>query len=241
MKRRHNNAHDEPHTDESWLIPYADILTLLLALFVILFAISHIDQKKYERVMYGFIAELTGGTGVLREDPPFVIDPPDIPNPGLDQKRKDMEEMKNAMDIYISENGLSSQLETWLSGDRDMLRITIRDYALFDSGSATIKPESQQLARYIADMLSRYPAYNVEIAGHTDNVPIHTAEFESNWDLSARRSLNFLKYILLGTDNVNQKRFRTIGYGEFQPIATNDTVEGRSKNRRVEINIEENR
>ncbi|WP_242832339.1 OmpA/MotB family protein [Desulfosporosinus orientis] len=85
-------------------------------------------------------------------------------------------------------------------------------------------------------MLSMYPDYKVEVAGHTDNILINNNEFDSNWDLSAKRSLNFLKY-LLKSNKLDESRFRSIGYGEFQPIATNDTPEGRAKNRRVEVNI----
>lgn len=117
-----------------------------------------------------------------------------------------------------------------------MLKITIQDYALFDSGMAEVKPEAQKLAAVISDMVSMYPDYKVEVAGHTDNIPIKNYEFESNWDLSSRRSLNFMKY-LLKSNNINQARFRSIGYGEYQPIDTNQTSEGRAKNRRVEVNI----
>jgi chemotaxis protein MotB len=85
-------------------------------------------------------------------------------------------------------------------------------------------------------MLSGYKEYNVEVAGFTDNRPINTREFQSNWDLSAKRSLNFMKFLILN-DQIDPSRYRSIGYGEYQPIDTNDTVDGRAKNRRVEVNI----
>jgi chemotaxis protein MotB len=235
LKKRHNQAHSESHTDESWLIPYADILTLLLALFIILFASGQIDQKKYEQIMQGFVSEFTGGMSILEQDSAPIEQ---IQDPQMKEKQ-DMSEMKEKMDEYIDENGLSMQLETNMT-EEDMLKIIIRDYALFDSGSASVKPEAQKLALDIADMLSQYPGYNVEVAGHTDNVPMNSPEFDSNWDLSAKRALNFMKYII-AVDNVNQARFRTIGYGEYLPIATNNTEEGRSKNRRVEVNINSKR
>ncbi|MDF2716128.1 MAG: motB, partial [Paenibacillus sp.] len=132
------------------------------------------------------------------------------------------------------DNKLSAQLETKLTND--MLMITIRDNALFASGSATVKPEAQKLAVTISDMLTQYQQYQIEVAGHTDNVPIRNAEFETNWDLSAKRALNFMK-ILLQNDNITADRFRAIGYGEYRPIDSNDSADGRSKNRRVEVSI----
>jgi len=145
-----------------------------------------------------------------------------------------MEEIKKRLDVFIMENGLTLQLQTIVTND--MLKITIQDYALFDSGMAVVKPEAQKLATVISDMLKMYPDYKVEVAGYTDNIPINNFEFESNWDLSSRRSLNFMKY-LLNSNSIDQARFRSIGYGEYQPIDTNETSEGRAKNRRVDVNI----
>jgi chemotaxis protein MotB len=237
VKKQHK-AHEEPHTSEAWLIPYADILTLLLALFIILFASSQVDQQKYEQVMQGFISEFTGGSSIL-DSSSSVLDPgSDLihmePGGQLVQEQSDMASMKKMLDEYIDENGLSAQLETNVNGE--MLRIIIRDYALFDSGSAAVKADAQKLAVDIAGMLSSYPNYTVEVAGYTDDRPIHSAEFDSNWDLSSVRALHFMKYILLD-DQVNEARFRTVGYGEFRPIDTNETEEGRAKNRRVEVTI----
>jgi len=152
----------------------------------------------------------------------------------INKEKQDMEAIKKKLDVFINENGLTLQLQTNVTND--MLKITIQDYALFDSGMAVVKPEAQKLAAVISDMLSMYPDYKVEVAGHTDNIPIKNDEFDSNWDLSSRRSLNFMKY-LLKSNNINQARFRSIGYGEYQPIDTNKTPEGRVKNRRVDVNI----
>ena len=247
--KKHKKEHHEEHLDESWLIPYADLLTLLLALFIILFASSQVDQKKYEQIMQGLNSAFTGGASVFESSSSVSIEKPVASNgenrslalehnqdltEQLKRETQDMEDIKKKIDQYIAENGLTAQLETKLNPE--MLMITIRDYALFDSGSAVVKPESQKLAFVISEMLSKYPNYNVEVAGHTDNIPINNLEFETNWDLSARRSLNFMKY-LMKSNNIDQARFRTIGYGEYRPIATNHTEEGRAKNRRVEVNI----
>lgn len=249
MSRR-RKPHFEDEMDETWLIPYADMLTLLLALFVILFASSQVDSKKYEQIMRSLNTAFNGGVSFFEQSSivPVVVDPAtetkkkneDATSEQSDREnaaRKEMaelQELQEKLDQYIRDNQLSTQLETKLTSD--MLKITIRDNALFASGSATVKPEARKLAVAIADMLTQYPQYEIEVAGHTDNVPIRNAEFETNWDLSAKRALNFMK-ILLDSEKLGADRFRAIGYGEYRPIDSNDTAEGRAKNRRVEVSI----
>jgi chemotaxis protein MotB len=251
VNKKHKQHHDD-HMDETWLIPYADLLTLLLALFIILFASSEMDSKKYDSIMRSLNSAFTGGTSFFEQ--PEVV--PIIGEPASKKKDEDakseqadlksaeqtliqketaeLQELKQKIDQYIQDNKLSTQLETKLTND--LLMITIRDNALYASGSAIVKPDAQKLAVTIADMLTQYPQYQIEVAGHTDNVPIRNAEFETNWDLSAKRALNFMK-ILLQNDKITADRFRAIGYGEYRPIETNDTADGRSKNRRVEVTI----
>ncbi|AEI39480.1 flagellar motor protein MotB [Paenibacillus mucilaginosus] len=267
MSKHHKKHHHEEHVDESWLIPYADLLTLLLALFIILFASSQTDSKKYNAIMQSLNAAFTSGTGFFEMS---NVVPMTDPNPGakkndgadgqqqnpetpqtpaeqkteeekqkalevaFQEEKRQLEELKQKLDDYIQNNNLSTQLETKLTND--MLMITIRDNALFASGSATVKPEAQALAVSMSNMLAQYPGYNIEVAGHTDNVPISRRDFESNWDLSGVRAMNFMK-ILLRNTALSPEKFRTIGYGEFQPVDTNDTPEGRAKNRRVEVSI----
>lgn len=239
--------------DESWLIPYADLLTLLLALFIILFASSQTDSKKYNSIMRSLNQAFSGGVGAFESSNLIPIstepnmeakkyDQPTSAQPQetyseqqqLQKEQKDLEQLKEKLDEYINANSLSAQLDTKLT--EDLLMITIRDNALFASGSANVKPEAKLLAVAISDMLAQYPNYRIEVAGHTDNVPIGTAAFETNWDLSSKRALNFMK-ILLENAQVGPERFRSIGYGEYHPIDTNDTTEGKAKNRRVEVSI----
>jgi len=253
MRKRQRQQQHEEHMNETWLIPYADLLTLLLALFVILFASSQLDSKKYEMIMQALNSAFNNGISFFQQ--PSVVKVSDNPpepfakknnktgsqndenNERLGQLQKeteDLEQLKQKLDRYIEENGLTTQLETKLTSE--MLMISIREHALFASGSATVRPEAKKLAVAISDMLAQYPEYEVEVVGHTDNVPIHNEQFESNWDLSTERALNFMK-ILLQNKNVAPERFRAIGYGEYRPIDTNDTPEGRARNRRVEVNI----
>jgi chemotaxis protein MotB len=258
-----HKPHDEEHIDETWLIPYADLLTLLLALFIVLFASSQVDQQKLEKMSDALSGAFNGGFSFFQnsdvvpmdeesmnrdenteretetEKDPLNIEKSEsfLSNEELERFRQEtanLEELKKQLDQYINENGLDTQLETKLN--QHQLMITISDNALFTSGSAEIKLESQNLARAVGEMLKDYPQYEIEIAGHTDNRSINTPEFPSNWDLSAKRALNFMK-ILLEEEGTSPERFSTIGYGEYRPIATNETVEGRSKNRRVEVSV----
>ncbi|MCM3635289.1 flagellar motor protein MotB [Paenibacillus camelliae] len=259
-KKRRHEEHEE-HVDESWLVPYADILTLLLALFIVLYSMSQVDAKKFQDLSQAFSVAFSNGQGVL--DMPSIIErgpDADAENGGnensdlegmtdeeplseqeieqlLEQSEHDLNTLKQEIDEYIADNGLTSSLETSLN--MSQLLITIRDNALFDSAEASVKEDGRELAVSIAKMLENYPDFNVVIAGHTDNAPIRNATYRSNWDLSVMRAVRFLDIILLNT-NLDPKRFSPVGYGEYHPVETNDTSEGRAKNRRVEISIVHN-
>jgi chemotaxis protein MotB len=248
-KKRHE--HHEEHADESWLLPYSDLMTLLLALFIVLYASSSVNISKLEELSQAFKSALSSGIGVLdggsiTEDDQLKRRTDDIQN-RLDNGRKNktravlqqeeqenLEKLKENLDQYIEKNGLSTQLETQLN--QSQLLITIRDNALFASGSATIKPESQKLAAAIGTMLEQYPDYEVQVKGHTDNQPINTFEFPSNYELSSKRAINFMK-ILLENEAFDPKQFSATGYAEFHPLESNATEAGRAVNRRVEVSI----
>ncbi|BAK15044.1 flagellar motor protein [Solibacillus silvestris StLB046] len=236
-KRKRHKKHEE-HIDESWLVPYADILTLLLALFIVLFASSSVDEKKLEQMSAVFTNIFTGGTGVM--DNPAIIQTPDNSTPtGISKYIEDQErlqETQNRVDEFIAINELEDQFETKMTDEG--LLITIRDSILFDMGRADVKAEYDTIADELAQLLMFDPPRNVVITGHTDNVPIKTPEFDSNWDLSVMRAVNFMKEIVSGNEQLDSKYFSVKGFGEFQPIATNDTQEGRAKNRRVEVLVQ---
>ena len=108
---------------------------------------------------------------------------------------------------------------------------------MFDTGESEVNPEYINLAEDISDLLVFDPPRNVVITGHTDNIPISGSKYSSNWELSVMRSVNFLK-ILVDKNTIDPLYFSAKGYGEFKPVASNDTVEGRAKNRRVEVLIQ---
>jgi chemotaxis protein MotB len=239
-KHKRHKKHEE-HVDESWLVPYADILTLLLALFIVLFASSSVDQSKLEQMSAVFNEIFISGTGVM--DNPSAIISPDGSNSNIqtgaskyleDQER--LKESQNRVDEFIAVNELEKQFETKLTDDG--LLITIRDSVLFDTGKADVKAEYSTIADELSKLLVFDPPRNIVITGHTDNVPIQTNEFDSNWDLSVMRAVNFMKEVVAGNEALDSKYFSVKGYGEFSPIAANDTDEGRAKNRRVEVLVQ---
>lgn len=257
-KKRHRTEHHEEHADETWLIPYADLLTLLLALFIVLYAMNSVDSKKFEEMSKAFSIAFNSGVGVL--DNTTIVETGqqmskennDKRNPSDDgqkeeeekaekerkalmqQEQEDLEKLKKQIDQYIQSKGLTTQLDTKLN--QSQLMLTISDNALFPSGSATLKPESRSLAGAIANMLKQYPEYEIIVAGHTDDQPISNREFRNNWELSFQRAYNFME-ILLNNSKHDPKLISPIGHGEYRPVDTNDTVLGRSKNRRVEVSI----
>ncbi|MBB6175216.1 chemotaxis protein MotB [Anoxybacillus tengchongensis] len=244
MAKKHKKHHHEEHVDESWLIPYADLLTLLLALFIVLFASSQIDSKKFMEIARAFNSVFTGGTGALqylspieREEMDSVIK--DSPNqkPYVKISKEEYEELKkiqSKFNEYVKTNQLSGELSVAMT--EEGLLVTIANDVLFDSGSADIKPQYRDVAKKISNLLVMNPPRNIVISGHTDNVPINNAKFASNWELSVMRAVNFMKLLLENT-KLNPQLFSAKGYGEFKPIASNATPEGRAKNRRVEILI----
>jgi chemotaxis protein MotB len=242
MARRKPEKHPEEHPDETWLVPYSDILTLLLALFIVLFASSQVDQKKFQQMSQSFNSAFSGGQSILNNEAAIVEQPSERPPENTlseENKKQAMEsvqlnEVKKKLDEYIKSNGLGGQLQTSLT--EDGLVIRIQDSALFTSGRADLRPESERWGATIAKMLATLPQ-SVIISGHTDNVPINTREFPSNWDLSAKRSLNFMKFLLADDGQLKPERFSSIGYSEYRPVADNATDEGRAKNRRVEVLI----
>ncbi|BBW95507.1 flagellar motor protein MotB [Geobacillus sp. FSL W8-0032] len=246
MANKKKKGGHEEHINESWLIPYADLLTLLLALFIVLFASSQIDQKKFQEIARSFNTAFAGGTGVLDfQSPVQPIAPPDQNEKGQErpsspsrsvsgQEKEELAEIKAKIDAYIRQNELGGKLQTSL--DDEGLAITILDDILFDSGSADVRIKDRRLAAEISKLLVMNPPRDIIISGHTDNVPIHNAQFASNWELSVMRAVNFMK-VLLENKQLDPRRFSAKGYGEYKPIASNATAAGRMKNRRVEILI----
>ncbi|QGG46406.1 flagellar motor protein MotB [Heliorestis convoluta] len=234
-KKKH---HHEEHVDESWLIPYADILTLLLALFIVMFATAQVDQQRFEAVRQALETVFKGGTGIMMN--PSMQETEGTSDEMQDsnvtesfQEARSFDDLKEKIDRLIDEQGLSNEIYSGIFAEG--LQISFRDAALFDSGRANLRAEALSILNELSILLENIDN-EIRVAGHTDNLPINTPEFPSNWDLSAKRSLNVMKYIL-NNPNLDPARFTAVGYSEYRPIATNSTPEGRAQNRRVEVLI----
>ena len=266
LKRK--KKHEE-HVDESWLIPYADILTLLLALFIVLFAASEVNSQKFQEISDSFNKELQGGTGILEnqsavetfEETSKLAEPNDAdPTEGeattppeeeedsdkiemtadeieqlaLAEDYKELAAIQDKVKAYIAERNMEDKLEAELTSKGLVLKI--KDGLLYQSGSADIAANSETVVEEIGKMLVTDPPRSIFIEGHTDNIPSNSAEFPSNWELSSARAINFMK-ILLENDELDPRKFSSTGFAEHQPIASNETAEGRAENRRVEVLI----
>jgi chemotaxis protein MotB len=230
--------HHEEHVDEAWLLPYSDMLTLLLALFIVMFALGQTDKAKFQALSRQFNIIFAGGTGVMQQDGSSMI-PMDgeggqntttgVYNTKTEEDK--MAEIKKMLEQEIGKEGYTDKVKVNLTSEG--LEITIQDAVLFNSGEAEIRGDVSALLSKLSDMLHDLDN-KVKIVGHTDNVPISTSKFRSNWDLSAMRAINVMNYMIRST-GITADRASIEAHGEYAPKYDNNTEDGRAKNRRVEI------
>jgi chemotaxis protein MotB len=236
---------------ERWLVSYADFITLLFAVFVVLYAMGQSDKKKVEEVMQSIQASFgmaTAGapapkinvipsqaiTIIPSLKPEVKISPMGRTRSGqakIRAEEKDFRQIKSAVEAYLVKQG--AQNKVTLEITRRGLIVSLKEAGFFNSGQADIKPDAYELINTIAEVMTQYNN-PLRLEGHTDNVPISTAQFPSNWELSTARATHSLKY-LLKNFNIDPNKISATGYAEFRPIADNTTPEGRAKNRRVDL------
>ncbi|RDU35919.1 chemotaxis protein MotB [Neobacillus piezotolerans] len=236
-KRRKKFEHgDDGHIDESWLIPYADLLTLLLALFIVLYAASTIDVAKYQYLMESFKSELTGtkipdkNAGLSPHLP--TPETPVIEPPKEDKKDTELDGLKIKLENYIKNNKLQAVVS--LQESKKGIEVSLKDVILFDSGKAELKPRSFKTLDGMVGLINTVPN-PVSIEGHTDNVPATNTIYRTNWELSSARAASVLHYF--ESKNVKASRLQFSGFGEYHPLVPNDSDENRQSNRRVTIVI----
>ncbi len=220
-----------------WSLTYGDFMSLLLCFFIMLFALSTIDVARFKEV----ISSIQGALGVL-EGGPRVLNPSDIPVPkpptqispsGL-VELKLAGLMKEIERQLIKEGNLSPDKVSFKIDERGLV-ITFLDAVFFDVGKANLKPGVFPILDALADALKDVKN-SIRIEGHTCDLPIHTSQFPSNWELSAARAIAVLRY-LVEEKGLPPERLMAVGYGEYRPLAPNVDEELRQKNRRVEIVI----
>jgi len=239
--RRHKGV-----SHERWLVSYADFITLMFAFFVVLYASATADQKKQAEMAQSIDAafralgifpsqarKAASDAGPAGKDKPVVpmniVMGEDVLAP--EQVKQDLERIKGELAQTLS-NEVANHTVAIQMG-RDGLVISLREAGFFSSGSATPKPDTLPTLRKVAASLAR-THYDLRVEGHTDNIPIHTEEFSSNWELSTARATDIAR-LLIDKGLIRPERISAAGYAQYHPVAGNDTAEGRSENRRVDL------
>ncbi len=249
MARRKKPEEHENH--ERWLVSYADFITLLFAFFVVMYSLSSVNEGKYRVLSDSLISAF--------EDPPKSLKPVQIGEPIkapaklVEEPLIDLEPLVESQDKFSTESvdssgrekesmgRVGSRLERTLGGliEQELISVTrtgkgleveINSSVLFESGSALLQAQAVPVLVEIAAIVKSVPNA-IRIEGYTDNIPIETATYPSNWELSAGRAASIVH--LFADENVDPFRMAAVGYGEYRPIALNDTAEGRKRNRRI--------
>jgi chemotaxis protein MotB len=236
----------KPHVNhERWLVSYADFITLMFAFFVVMYSTSKADVKKQAQVAVSIDSAfrnlglfqqtaLKSGAESLATSKDAAVTPINIVMGeelmAPPEVKEDLEKIKQRLGGMLS-NQIAEHIVSMRIG-RDGLVISLREAGFYDSGSAVVHPSSLPTLHKIASSLASAP-YDIRIEGHTDNVPIHTSAFDSNWELSTTRATQLTRVFV--ADGLLPYRLSASGYAEFHPVAPNDTAEGRAQNRRVDI------
>jgi chemotaxis protein MotB len=232
---------DHVHHDR-WLVSYADFITLLFAFFVVLFASSRADVQKQTLIAHS-IQSAFQGPGIFPSAPAKTASSLATVSPigpvhslGDDlsaspEVQQDLQRLEARLAVTLAPEMARHDVALHLS--RDGLIISLRESGFYDSGSALPHPQAMPTLDKVAARIAATP-YDVRIEGHTDNVPIHTPQFDSNWELSTARA-TVLARIFIVSDSFAPARLSAAGFAEYHPVASNDTPEGRSQNRRVDI------
>lgn len=251
-KKKHK---PEAHPDERWLLTYADMLTLLLALFVVMYSISSVNVAKFEGLQRSLQdafngSVLTGGQAILKtggqETTKELNAAP--PSPSLqaafaprsesqggnaDSEQQELKELEQLIKAEANRQGIASKVQTELAPDGLTVRLNT-DGLFFDPGSAVVKAQAAPLVHRLARLLRADSRHAVMISGHTDSQPI-SGQYPSNWELSTARASAIVRALV--SSKVSPARLTATGRAYFDPLRTNATARGRAENRRVELFI----
>ncbi|MBI5191927.1 MAG: OmpA family protein [Nitrospirae bacterium] len=215
--------HEEHENHERWLVSYADFITLLFAFFVTMYSTSSVNEGKYRAVSDSAQAAFNPSNYKSKR-----IDVG--PNMQASEKKQYQVEKIVAIREVLKELQVKEKIHVF--NDKRGIIIRITDTAIFDSGSAEIRKDALESVDGLIGVLSSM-SENLQVEGHTDNLPIKSPIYPSNWELSSARATSIVRRFI--ADGIDPKRLTAIGYGEYRPLADNDTEENRVKNRRVDI------
>jgi chemotaxis protein MotB len=239
LKRNDEESSYELLEEETggWIVTFADLVTLLLVFFVLMFSISTMNLHKFKYAIKSIQLN-------LGEENPAVDLLEIITEPEPEKKKISIEDivgiktreqkMMDDINDIIDETQLGDHVVLVRADGKIMVRI--KGAVLFESGAAILNPDSRPILDQIVRIINDYSEYNVNIKGHTDDKPIRTEKFPSNWELSSIRATNVLKYMI--RSGVDPIRLTATGYAELLPLVENDSTENRSINRRVEFVLE---
>lgn len=220
-----------------WLVTYADMITLLLALFIMLYAISTLDIQRFKALIEEFQAlfsgggsvVMSGGKGMLRLGAPESQKPLVVPL--LPGKKPEMHDEEETLEKFVEREKLEGKILIHRE-ERGLVVSMLTDGIFFERGSAELSEEAKRVLRQIAPIL-KGSGRLIRVEGHTCDLPIHTPKYPSNWELSVARATNVVRYLI--ACGVPPNRLSAVGYGEFRPMFPNTNEENRRLNRRVDI------
>jgi len=224
--------HEEHENHERWLVSYADFITLLFAFFVVMYSVSSVNEGKFrvlsDSLVNSFannkpVGELSLVTLPIQKSTPIQVQ----------EEQKSTDNSRSYLKVANAITAAKVPQGVKITSTERGLNIRIKDEALFSSGSASINPQIREFIDLIASLVKDLPN-PIAVEGHTDNQPIRSAVFPSNWDLSTARANTLIRY-LIEHQQLAAHRFSSTGYAGTRPIESNDTLEGRASNRRVEL------
>ncbi len=275
-RRGRGHGHAEEESNERWLLTYADMITLLMALFMVLFSISSVNISKVQTLQESLRAAfsgniLPGGKAIAQPgasnnssrapaatDVQSIVPVPATPITELNtqhassrttvtssaataqsaaSQQSEFARLKAELESYAAKHGFSGKVQTVIEGRGLVIRV-LTDDLLFASGSATLDPRGNALLDEIAQLLNVDQTHPIDVEGNTDNVPIHSGLFPSNWELSSARASTVVRF--LAGAGVSPQRLTAVGYADQRPLTSNATAAGRARNRRVEIVLKRN-
>jgi len=236
---------EEPENHERWLVSYADFITLLFAFFVVMYAVSSVNEGKY-RVLSNSIVSAFSRTAPMvlpKDEGELKSLPLPFPRPILSQKqrvdaielRREREKMSNiGRDLIDVLAPLISEGKVRVMQTSRGVNVEINASVLFAQGEAKLSGQSGQVLKAVAQVLKN-DSHAIQVEGHTDNIPISTVNFPSNWELSAARASSVVRLFM--DNGIDENRLVAIGHAATQPVRPNETAEGRMRNRRVQLMV----
>lgn len=227
VAKRHEEEKAANH--ERWLLTYADLITLLMIFFVVLYALSKVDADKFKALSNTLAVVFGGGRRVIGGEEGGGK-PVSLPG----SSTTDVQGLLVEANAYLQQQNMTGSAQ--VASKEASVTITISEATLFAPGSADLKPQALEHLKELAAVLTSGP-YRIRVEGHTDNTPIRTSQFHSNWQLSSLRAANIVEY-LVNEAEVPPERIMAAGQADSEPVADNRTALGRAKNRRVAIVLE---